>query len=153
MNLSDFMREEFILLNLLATVKKDVVKELISPLIENGIATSEKALVKAILDREKLGSTAIGEGVAIPHAKNACVKEKAIIFGRSKNGIDFDSVDGKPVKFFFTIVSPYTEAGPHLKMLARISRLLQDEEFRETLMKLSTSREIIRHIREKETEK
>ena len=77
---------------------------------------------EAILGREKLGSTAIGEGVAIPHAKNACVKEKAIIFGRSKNGIDFNSVDGKPVKLFFTIVSPDREAGPHLKMLARISR-------------------------------
>ena len=150
MNLSDFMREEFILLDLLSTVKEAVVKELISPLIENGIATSEEALVKTILDREKLGSTAIGDGVAIPHARNSCVKEKAIIFGRTQKGVNFSSIDNKPVYLFFLIVSPDSEAGPHLKMLARISRLLQDSDFRESLLTLPIPHEIIEYIKTQE---
>ncbi len=111
MRLSDFMHEELILLNLLSDKK--------------GIATSEKTLIKAVLNREALGSTAIGNGVAIPHAKNPCVKEKAIVFGRAQKGKDFDSIDGKPVTLFFMIVSHTGETGAHLKMLARISRLLQ----------------------------
>ena len=150
MKLSDFMAEELILLELLSDKKEGIVQELISLIIKKGIASSEKALNKAILNREKLGSTAIGSGVAIPHAKNPCIKDKAIVFDRSKRGINFDSIDGKPVNLFFMIVSPEGEAGPHLKMLARISRLLQDEDFRESLLTLSTARQIIEYIKAKE---
>lgn len=153
MNLSDFMREELILLNLVSNTKENIIKELITPIIQKRIASSEKSLVKALLDREALGSTAIGNGVAVPHAKHSSVTEKAIVFGRTEKGKNFDSIDDKPVNLFFLIVSPPAEAGPHLKMLARISRLLQDEDFREKLMTLPSGREIIKYIRTNEVEK
>ena len=150
MKFSDFMHEELILLNLLSDKKEDIIKELISPIIKKRIAVSEKILIKAVLNREALGSTAIGNGIAIPHARTSSVKKKTVVFGRSKKGRNFDSVDGKPVTLFFMIVSPDRETGPHLKMLARISRLLQDPDFRESLMKLPTASEIIGYIRSKE---
>lgn len=150
MKLSDFMHEELVLLNLSSVKKGDIIKELISPMIKKRTAISEKSLLKALLNREELGSTAIGNGVAIPHARTSSVKEKAVVFARSKKGQDFDSIDGKPVNLFFMIVSPDRETGPHLKMLARISRLLRDADFRESLMTLPTAREIIGYIRSKE---
>lgn len=82
MKLSNFMYEELVLLDLMSDKKDDIIKELLSPVIKKGIATSEKTLTKAILNREALGSTAIGNGVAIPHAKTSTVKGKAIVFGR-----------------------------------------------------------------------
>jgi len=144
------MHEELVLLNILSVKKEDIIKELISPMIKKRTAISEKPLLKALLNREELGSTAIGNGVAIPHARTPSVKEKAVVFARSKKGRDFDSIDGKPVNLFFMIVSPDRETGPHLKMLARISRLLQNVDFRESLMTLPTAREIIGYIRSKE---
>ena len=151
MKLSDFMHEELVLLDLLSNKKKDIIKELISPIIKEEFGTSEKILNKAVLNREALGSTAIGNGIAIPHAKTPCVKEKVIVFGRTKKGKDFDSIDGKPVNLFFMIVSPKGETGPHLKILARISRLLRDDDFRETLMTLASESEIIEYIKLNET--
>ena len=79
-------------------------------------------------------------------------EEKAVVFGRSERGCNFDSIDGKPVNLFFMIVSPDGEAGPHLKMLVRISRLLQEDDFRESLLTLSTAHEIINYIKAKEME-
>lgn len=152
MRLSDFMQEDLVILNIFADSKENIIKKLIAPIIDKDIAGSEKTLTKAILDREKLGSTAIGNGVAIPHAKHSSVREKAIVFGRAEKGCDFDSIDGKPVNLFFLIVSPDTEPGPHLKMLARISKLLQEDEFRESLLTLSTAHQIIEYIKAKETE-
>ncbi len=146
------MHEELILLNLLSARKETIIKELISPIIKKGFASSAERLNKAVLNRETLGSTAIGNGIAIPHAKTPCVNKKVIVFGRSEKGKDFNSIDGKPVNLFFMIVSPEGEAGPHLKMLARISRLLKDDEFKESLMALATPREVIEYIRTKETE-
>lgn len=153
MNLSDYMDEELMNLDISSSKKEDIIRELISPVIEKGVATSRNTLVRAIMNRESLGSTAIGNGIAIPHAKSSCIKRKAIVFGRSKKGVNFDSIDGKPVNIFFLIVSPEGEAGPHLKMLARISRLLKDEDFRDSLMLLPTEYQIIEYIRSREVEK
>jgi fructose-specific phosphotransferase system IIA component len=150
MKISDFMSEDLVLLDLFSEKKKSAIKELLAPVIKKGVASSEDALTKAILKRESLGSTAIGNGIAIPHAKSNSVAEKAIVFGRSKKGVDFDSIDGKAVNIFFMIISPDQDAGAHLKMLARISRLLQDSDFKESLMSLSTPREIINYIKSKE---
>ena len=106
MGLSDFMQKELVLLDLSSEKKEDAIKELISPIIEKEFASSEKTLNKAILDREVRGSTAIGNGVAIPHAETSSIKEKIIIFGRSKEGVSFDAVDKKPVNLFFMVISP-----------------------------------------------
>ena len=146
MNLSEFMRKDLILIDLLSDKKEDIIKELICPIIKTGFTDSEETLYKAILDREALGSTAIGKGVAIPHAETTSVKEKIIVFGRSKKGIDFNAIDGKPVHLFFMIISPHREISPHLKILARISRFLKDKTFRDALMNAKSPEDIIELI-------
>ncbi|MFH1905332.1 MAG: fructose PTS transporter subunit IIA [bacterium] len=146
MSLSDFMRKELVLLDLLSEKKEDAIKELISPIIKRGFANSENTLHKAILEREAHGSTAIGNGVAIPHAETSSIKEKIIVFGRSKKGINFDAIDNKPVNLFFMIISPSREICPHLKTLARISRLLGEKAFRDDLMSATSSEDIIKLI-------
>jgi len=146
MGLSGFMRKELVLLDLSSDKKEDAIKELISPIIKKGLANSEEVLSKAILNREAHGSTAIGNGIAIPHAETSSVKEKIIIFGRSKKGINFDAVDNKPVNLFFMIISPNRETCPHLKTLATISRLLKNKAFRDDLMNARSAEEIIKLI-------
>ena len=146
MGLSDFMQKELVLLDLSSEKKEDAIKELISPIIEKEFASSEKTLNKAILDREVRGSTAIGNGVAIPHAETSSIKEKIIIFGRSKEGVSFDAVDKKPVNLFFMVISPKREVCPHLKTLATISRLLRNKAFRKNLMNAESAEDIIKLI-------
>ncbi|MCM8780929.1 MAG: PTS sugar transporter subunit IIA, partial [Candidatus Omnitrophica bacterium] len=103
-------------------------------------------LIEAIMAREALGSTAIGQGVAIPHAKSDCVSKLVATFGLSKKGIDFDSLDGEPVYIFFLLIAPQDSAGPHLKALARISRLLKDKYFRDSLRTCTDVESIIKII-------
>ena len=146
MGLSDFMREELVLLDLLSDKKEDTIKELISPIIKKKFTNSEDTLNKAVLNREERGSTAIGNGVAIPHAEIPSIKEKIIIFGRSKKGVSFNAIDNKPVNLFFMIISPSREICPHLKTLARISRLLRNKAFRDNLMSATSSEDIIKLI-------
>ena len=144
--LSDFMRNELVLLDLSSDKKEDAIKELISPVIKEGFTNSKDTLHKAILEREARGSTAIGNGVAIPHAETPSIKEKIIVFGRSKKGINFDAIDNKPVNLFFMIISPNREVCPHLKTLATISRLLKNKAFRDDLMSATSSEDIIKLI-------
>ena len=146
MSLSDFMRKELVLLDLSSDKKEDVIRELISPVIKKGLANSEDKLTKVILNREARGSTAIGNGVAIPHAETFSMKEKIVVFGRSKKGIDFDAIDNKPVNLFFMIISPNREICPHLKTLAIISRLLKNKTFRDDLTNAKSSEDIIKLI-------
>jgi PTS system nitrogen regulatory IIA component len=96
--------------------------------------------------RESLGSTGIGQGIGIPHGKSDCVKKLIAAFGLSQKGIDFNSLDGEPTYIFFLLVAPQDSAGPHLKALARISRLLKDKYFREALRQCKSSKDIIKII-------
>src|SRR2546428_630433 len=107
-------------------------------------------LVQALEDREKLNSTALGEGVAIPHGKLPGLRRVIAAFGRSPLGVDFSSLDGKPTHLFFLLVAPEDSAGAHLKALARISRLLKDESFRQRLMRATTAADLYRTIREED---
>src|SRR2546427_312959 len=107
-------------------------------------------LVQALEDREKLNSTALGEGVAIPHGKLPGLRRVIAAFGRSPGGVDFSSLDGKPTHLFFLLVAPEDSAGAHLKALARISRLLKDESFRQRLMRATTAADLYRTIREED---
>src|SRR6266436_2844827 len=93
---------------------------------------------------------ALGEGVAIPHGKLAGLKRVIAAFGRSRQGVDFQSLDGKPTHLFFLLVAPEDSAGAHLKALARISRLLKDESFRQRLMSATTAADLYRTIREED---
>ena len=107
-------------------------------------------IVDVLLEREKLGSTGIGDGVAIPHGKLPGISGVLLSFGRSASGISFDSLDEKPAHLFFLLLAPENSAGIHLKVLARISRLLKDSSFRERLMKAKDADELYRIIVEED---
>jgi len=104
-------------------------------------------------ERESLGSTGIGQGIGIPHAKSQNVKTLVAAFGLSQKGVNFDSLDGEPVYIFFLLIAPEESAGPHLKALARISRMLKDKYFRELLKKSKDEKEVLRIIQEEDSKK
>ena len=103
--------------------------------------------------REALGSTAIGQGIAIPHAKSDCVTKLIAAFGLSKKGVDFDSLDGELAYIFFLLVAPQDSAGPHIKALARISRLLKDKYFRDSLRNSVDEKAVIKIITQEDEKK
>jgi PTS system nitrogen regulatory IIA component len=134
MKITDILDEASIIQNLRSTSKKGVLEELSDVLVEGGKLPDRDKVVEVLLDREKLGSTGIGDGIAIPHGKMKGIKDLVISFGRSTKGINFESIDNKPTHLFFLLVAPENSAGIHLKALARISRLLKDPSFRSRLM-------------------
>ena len=109
-------------------------------------------MLHVLLDREKLGSTGIGDGIAIPHGKLAGLEEMVVAFGRSRSGIAFEAMDGKPVHLFFLLMAPENSAGQHLKVLAKISRMLKDAGFRKNLLEAKTHDDLVRLISEKDDE-
>jgi len=106
--------------------------------------------VKALLERENLGSTGIGQGIAIPHGKTDKVNRLVAVLGLSKKGINFDALDGEPVYIFFLLVAPKDTAGPHLKALAQISRLLRDAYFCELIRRCETPEQLFQLIKNEE---
>ena len=148
MKLTDILDEGFIIPDLKAGSKRNVLEELVSvfKLKYPSIDTSE--FLQVLLEREKLGSTGIGEGVAIPHGKVKDLDKLIVSFGRSEKGIDFNATDSQAVNLFFLLIAPESSTGSHLKALAQISRLLKDEKTRESLKKAETREEIYRIISE-----
>ena len=132
--------------------KEEVIRELVELLVNSGAIKSKDVsrLVQILLKRESLGSTGIGQGVAIPHGKSDCVTKLVAAFGVSRTGVNFDSLDGEPVSIFFLLVAPEDSAGPHLKALARISRLLKDRLFRESLKACRDEKTLLKIIREED---
>ena len=151
--ITDSITEDLIDLDLKSKNRDGILVEL-SELLEKSpnIIGEEKDIYKALVDREKLGSTGIGKGVAIPHAKTESVKGLTVAFGVSKEGIDFNSLDEEEVHLFFVFASPNKDSQIYLKVLARISRLIREEEFRDNLFGCKTPKEVIDCIREKEDE-
>jgi PTS system nitrogen regulatory IIA component len=146
MKITDILDESSIIADLKAKTKKDIIAELIVPLIKSGKIKDKDKLLNSLMEREKLGSTGIGENVAIPHAKSNEIETIVATFGRSNGGVNFDSLDQKPVYFIFLLVSPEGSAGIHLKTLARISRLLKNPAFRRDLLNLKNEKEIYEAI-------
>jgi len=148
MQIMDFLSKKAIVTDIKSTKKEDVIKELVDALIEAGDIEkrARNKLIESLMGREALGSTAIGQGIAIPHAKSDCVGKLVAAFGLSSKGVDFDSLDGEPAYIFFLLVAPQDSAGPHLKALARISRLLKDKYFRDTLRASGDEKAVIRII-------
>lgn len=137
MRIINLLKKEYIINTLAATTKKGVLAEFAAALA--GQAGISPARVSSILeDRERLGTTGIGDGVAIPHGKLEEIKDTVVFFGKSEAGVPFNSMDGKPVHIFFMLVAPENTNGKHLKVLARISRMLKDEKFRLDLLKAGT---------------
>lgn len=155
MKIMDFLSKKAILIDIKSTKKEDVIKELVDYLIESDDIEKRcrNKLIDALMTRESLGSTAIGQGIAIPHAKSDCVNKLVAAFGISKKGVDFDSLDGEPAYIFFLLVAPQDSAGPHLKALARISRLLKDKYFRDSLRACTDDKGIIKIITQEDEKK
>lgn len=155
MKIMEFLSKKAILTDIKSIKKEDTIKELVDVLIESGDIEkrSRNKLTEALMARESLGSTAIGQGIAIPHAKSDCVDKLIAAFGLSKKGVDFDSLDGDPVYIFFLLVAPLDSAGPHLKALARISRLLKDKYFRDGLRACIDDKSVIKIITQEDEKK
>lgn len=134
MRILDIVPPEAIVDDLRAETKEGVLRELAAILAARTPQLPAETLASVLIDRESLGSTGIGDGVAIPHGKAPGIDRLHAVFGRSRAGVQFHSLDGKPAHLFFLIVAPEASAGMHLKALARISRLLKDVRFRESLM-------------------
>lgn len=150
--ITDYMSEDLISLNLKSKNKDDILMELanliaVSPDVHN----EGNAIYKALIEREKLGSTGIGKGVAIPHAKTDAADKLTIAFGISSEKVDFKSLDNENVNLFFVFASPIKDSQVYLKVLARISRLIREEEFRNELLACKTPAEVIACIDKKES--
>jgi PTS system nitrogen regulatory IIA component len=150
MRITDILDEASIIQDLCSTTKKEVLEELSDVLVEGGKLPDRDKVVEVLLDREKLGSTGIGDGIAIPHGKMKGIEDLVTSFGRSTKGINFESIDNKPTHLFFLLVAPENSAGIHLKALARISRLLKDPNFRRRLMEAKDRRDLFAIIAEED---
>ena len=135
--------KDFINMNIQSEHKNDVIEELIRTTNLNGIVGNEDEVIQALIDRETQGTTGMGSGVAIPHAKSSQIKKATVLFGRSKDGIEWDSLDGAPVQIVFLILVPEEQKGDlHLKILQLLARRLVDEEFTEELIHASSTDEV-----------
>ncbi|HEX9507414.1 MAG TPA: PTS sugar transporter subunit IIA [Myxococcales bacterium] len=142
MRIAEFLQAKSIVPELSGSTKTEVLQELSRSLVHTYPSLTEKRLVQVLTDREKLSSTGIGEGIAIPHAKLSELKQLLACFGVSRPGINFDAIDGKPTHLFFALVAPENSAGIHLKALARISRLFKSPQFRSALLEAKTGEQI-----------
>ncbi|TMB57322.1 MAG: PTS sugar transporter subunit IIA [Deltaproteobacteria bacterium] len=147
MKITDILQETSVVGTLVGRSKADVIEELAGVLARDHGEIDRQRLIQALEDRERLNSTALGDGVAIPHGKLPGLKRVLAAFGRSLAGVDFQSLDGKPTHLFFLLVAPEDSAGAHLKALARISRLLKEETFRRRLMEAPSARDLFETIR------
>lgn len=147
-NLLDFLLEDSILIEMRSQNKKEALEELVALLTDAHKIKKPESILNALLEREELGSTGIGQGIAIPHGKSESVGQVVAALGISKKGIDFDALDGEPVYLFFMLVAPSNSSGVHLKVLAKISRLLKDKFFRQALREAKSPAEIIKLIKE-----
>jgi PTS system nitrogen regulatory IIA component len=135
MMLTRILQPTCIKVPLAGTDKNSVITELVDLLAENGLLANKQAALDAVFARERTRSTGIGSGIAIPHGKTAAVRELVMAMGIAQQPVDFDSVDKKPVAIVILLVSPLDQTGPHIQALARISRLMLDNEFKDALEK------------------
>jgi PTS system nitrogen regulatory IIA component len=150
MKIVDFLSKDCVKIGLKARDKKGVLEEMVDILVESGKIKDKKKIVQVLTEREELGSTGIGQGVAIPHGKTDLVGGIIAAFGLSKTGVSFDALDGDPVNIFFLLLAPHNASGIHLKSLAKISGLLKDKHFRRNLNNCKTQEEVIKNIEEEE---
>jgi PTS system nitrogen regulatory IIA component len=148
--ITDFLSVQTVIPTLASREKNAVLEEVADWLASAHPPLDKNRVLQVLLDRERISTTAIGEGVAIPHGKLPGVDRVIGVFARSPEGIDFASLDGAPTHLFFVLIAPENAAADHLKALARISRLLKDEVFRRHLMEAKTSQEIFQTIVEED---
>ena len=150
MNIMDFLCKDAITVDLKAQNKKDAIIELIDLLKETKKIKKTEEIIDVVLEREKLGSTGVGQGVAIPHGKTDALSEQIGVLGISKKGIEFNSLDGEPVYIIFLLVGPVEVTGQHLKALSRISRLFKDKFLRQAIKDAETKEDVIKIIQQED---
>lgn len=148
MRIVDFLTKSRVIASLQATSKEGVLVELVEPLAREYSTVNKALLIKTLIERENLGSTGIGGGIAIPHGKFDGLNEIVASFGRSVDGVDFNSMDSKPAYLFFLLVAPRNSAGDHLKALAKISRLFKDPILKSSLRQADTADDLYQLIEE-----
>ncbi len=146
MRITEVLTKNTITLNIQSSTKSDVVKELVEVLDRAGKLTDKAVYEQAVLDREKQSTTGIGDGIAIPHAKTSAVKEPAIVFGRSVEGVDYEALDGQPSYLFFMIAAPEGANNTHLEALSKLSSILMRQEVRDQLMAAKTVEDVLATI-------
>ncbi len=152
MRLSEIFKPQFVIPDLKAHDKKGVLEELLEIITGQESSLNKGTLLQVLLERERLGSTGIGDGVALPHGKLRGLDNLLLSFGRSIDGLDFDSIDEQPAYLFFLLLAPENSAGMHLKSLAKISRMLKDGNLRQQLMRAKSREEIYKIIIDKDEE-
>lgn len=150
MKILDIVSPGGVLGNLRAETKEGVLREMAEAAAAGVPSLSAQDLTSILMERESLGSTGIGDGVAIPHGKVPGLNRLVAVFGRSPTGVQFHSIDGKPAQLFFLIVAPEHSAGMHLKALARVSRLLKGARFRQDLLAARDVDDLRRILREED---
>ena len=151
MKILDVLQKEAILDDLKAQNKKGILEELVAPLAQS-TGKDHRDLVGVLMDRERLGSTGIGGGIGIPHGKIKDLESLVLGFGLSRKGVDFEAIDSKPTHIFFLLITPENSTGLHLKLLARISRILKNDQFKERLQNAADREEIFEIIKEEDEE-
>jgi nitrogen PTS system EIIA component len=142
MKIDDILSKDSIIANLAGTNKEEVLRETTDFMQNQNMIKDKETLFNTLMEREKLGSTGIGENVAIPHGKSDELSQIIIVFGRSIEGVEFESLDQKPVHFVCMVIAPSNSTGQHLKALARISRLFKNQNLREGILKLQDANQI-----------
>ena len=150
MKITDFLTVQTIIPALGGQQKNDVLQELAAQLVSHHTFLDASKVLQVFRERERISTTAIGEGVAIPHGRLPGIDRVVGVFARSPAGVDFASLDGEPTYLFFALIAPEDAAADHLKALARISRLLKDAAFRGSLMKGGSSQELFAIIAEED---
>lgn len=146
----DLIDPQCIKLELKSRKKKELVKEMVDLLFQAGKIKEKEKVEESMMEREKKGSSGIGEGVAIPHIMSSKVSQTLMAFGQSKKGINFASIDGKPIYLVFLLVGPASDAMLHLKILAKLCRFLHNSLFKQALLKANSREEIIQAFTEEE---
>ena len=151
MKILDVLTPAAILAELNSTDKKGALEELVAPVARIAQVSAEE-MVSVLMDRERLGSTGIGGGIGIPHGKMKGLESLLLGFGLSRRGIAFESMDGRPTHIFFLLITPENSTGLHLKLLARISKILKNDPFKQRLLNALDSNEIYKIIEEYDDE-
>ncbi len=151
MKLIDVLKPEYIKIPLTATSKEGVIQELIAVLANQGLFTDAQTVLQAVLEREKIMTTGVGNGVAIPHCKHTSCSQFAIALGIHPQGVDFESIDNQPAHLIFLLVGPEDKPGLHIRLLSRISRIISKPAVRQKLLTQQSPQAIFNILEEEES--
>lgn len=148
MNLVEMIDSRFIKLDLSDSNKFELIEELLDVAVAQGKISNREQALKDLIEREQYLSTGFENGLAVPHAKTDAVDDMVLVFGLNREGVDFDSLDGKPTHFVFLLLSPMDTSGPHIQTLALLARNFQNEENVEKLKDVTGEKELLEIIKE-----